>query len=247
MSKAYRHVLQLKKTIAELVVKANTSEIVVEPHDQDFIEFSGTVIGGTASDVTFNYVEENNKLTVNVGVREGVEFLTVKLKLRIPVTHTIDYILLVSEGGDFRIDGLPFRTLYLYTAGGDVIARGVVGNALRIECVRGDILLSGGSIKDANLITINGKIKAECAIKDGILLAESVNGEVRLLLTEDSSALIEISTINGDIKVVSTEKLSAVIRHTKFAQYKVGEGVAKVVARSINGNLRIELLKKLPP
>lgn len=244
-SRVFRHKFYQKKPFRELIMKADIAELVIEPHDDDYIDLSGMVLGGQVSDVIVDHEEVDGRVSIYIRKKEEVRFFDIKVKMRIPVDRILDLLGVSLDVGDIRVDGLPVKKMYLYTANGDVMIGGVSGEDIKLESINGNIYVRGGEISNLNLSSTNGDLRIEMHIEKSRLAAEDINGKIRLLITEKSNAIIEATTINGQIKIYNKEKIRVKTDEKKFFQGLIGEGNSEIVLKTVNGNIKIEILTEL--
>lgn len=244
-SRVFRYKFYQKQLFRELIMKADLAELIIEPHDEDFIDLSGMVLGGQVSDVIVDHEESEGRVSIYIRKKNEVKFFDIKVKMRIPITRILDLLGISLDVGDIRVDGLPVKKMYLYTANGDIMIGGVSAEDIKLESINGDIYVRGGEINNLNISSTNGDLRMEIHLEKSRFVAEDINGEIRLLITENSNAFIEATTINGIIKVFNKEKIKMKSEEEKFFQGLIGEGESEVVLKTVNGNIRIEILKKM--
>lgn len=244
-ARVFRHKYYQRKPFRELTVKADLAELVIEPHDEDYIDLSGMVLGGRVSDVVVDHEESDGRVSIYIRRKEGIKFIDVKVKMRIPITQSLNLLGVSLDVGDIRIDGLPIKKMYLYTANGDVMIGGVSAENTKLESINGDIYVRGGEIASLNLSSTNGDIIIETYLKSSRVVADDINGEIRLLITENSSVFIEATTINGKVSIYNEEKIKVKSRERKIFQGIIGGGEAEAILKTVNGNIKIEILKEI--
>ena len=246
-SRVFRHKFYPRKPFKEIFIKADLAELVVEPHDEEYLDLSGMVLGGAVSDVLLDHEEVNGTLRITIRNKEGHRFFDIKVKMRIPINTLLDLFGASLDMGDIRVDGLPVKKMYLYTANGDIMIGGVSAGEVKLESINGDIYVRGGEIKNLHISSTNGDVRIESHVEDSRIKADDINGEIRLLITENSNALIEASSVNGLIKVYNREKMRIKASEERFLQGMLGEGGSDVILNTVNGNIRIEVLAESLP
>ena len=244
-SRVFRYKFYQKQPFRELIMKADLAELVIEPHDEDFIDLSGMILGGQISDVIVDHEEKDGRASIYIRKKEEVKFFDIKVKMRIPISSILDLLGVSLDVGDIRVDGLPVKKMYLYTANGDVMIGGVTADDIKLESINGDIYVRGGKIKKLNVSSTNGKLIIEAHVEKSRMVGEDINGEIRLLITENSNAFIEATTINGIVKVFNKEKIKVISEDDKFFQGMIGNGESEIILKSVNGNIKIEILKEI--
>lgn len=127
------------------------------------------------------------------------------------------------------------------TVSGDVVATGISGE-VHAESVSGDVSIEDGTITRAGLETVNGNIHFEAAfVGDGKLVADTVNGSVRITFQNDISAQFSIETFNGSIRNCFGPDAERTSKYTPGweLEFTEGRGDARVIVSTLNGGVRI--------
>ncbi len=235
-----------KNPIRRVYINADISEIVIEPHDVDYIDVSGMVLGGSASDLSLDLREAEDTITLSISKKETSKiYYDVKTKVRIPNKPRLATLAVNVKVGDIRLDGFEADKIVISTANGDVICGGVKSNEAVLESINGDILIRGGEYDALNLKTTNGDALIELEVlRKSRCVIECINGEIRLNITEASNAVIEANTLNGRVLVYDTDKFKEVTLEEKFFRGILGSGDAELLIKNVNGDVRIEVLSK---
>lgn len=246
MGKVFKQKYFHREPFLEVYVKADIGELVVEPHDEDYIDLSGMVIGGTTRDINVSHEEEASSLRIYISPTNPAKIVDVKAKIRIPVAKNPKKFIAGLDTGNIRIDGLNVGTIVLESNNGDITTLGVKGGEGRLSSINGDIYVRGGEFNSLNITSTNGDIRLELSMARGKAIIENINGEIRLLISEDSDTFIEASSINGVIYLHDDEgKLNIKSMDKRFLQGVLGEGRSEAILKTINGPIRIEVLRKI--
>lgn len=234
-----------RNTYSELYIKTDIAELVLEPHDDEFIDLSGMVIGGKISDIDVIREQDKNVLRISITSKKETPVFSIKAKIRIPINKIPSRIFVTSDSGDIRLDGLPTRNIYMYANNGDIMLLGVEGKKVDAENINGDIYIRGGNYNELSISSTNGDIFVELEGINGRLVLESINGEIRLITTNDSDTIIEASTINGLINIQNREFLMVKAMENRFFQGMLGDGKGETIIKSVNGIIKIEILEAI--
>jgi len=234
-----------REPYTELYLKSDIAELVLEPHDEDFIDLSGMVIGGKISDVEIIREQEKNILRVSISSKKEAAVFNIKAKIRIPINKIPTKIFVTSDSGDIRLDGLPIKSIYLHTNNGDITLLGVDGKKVEAENINGDIYIRGGTYREMKASSTNGDILVDLEAINGRLVFETINGEIRFVTTNDSNVIIEASTINGVINIQNEQLLTVKTSENRFFQGMLGDGDGEALLKSVNGQIKIEVLESV--
>jgi hypothetical protein len=242
-SKVFKQQYYPKTGLREIFIKGDIGELVIEPHDEDFIDISGMVIGGDASDVLVDQEEIDNIFRIGIYSKDEKKVFNVKVKIRIPLSIRLTLLSVNTDMGDIRIDGLPVKKMALYSSNGDIIVGGVAGEEVKIESINGDLYVRGGSIKRLNATSTNGDIRVEIQEAGSNIKINNINGMIRLLITKDTDVKVRASTINGIIKTYNKEYFIDLDYQNRYLMGILGKGNNEVILDNVNGNIRIDILE----
>ena len=167
--------------------------------------------------------------------------------VRIEVTQTNDGLRIATRQPPqhpARVDytlHVPRRTRLekVSTVSGDILVQSVRGG-VTASTVNSDVVATDVA-GDVRLRSVNGQVKATVAeVSEGqsVDLA-TVNGSVWIELPGDASLSVSALTVNGVITSGFPVKVKQRFPAGGFLLDRVGAGSVKVVARSVNGNIRI--------
>ena len=147
-----------------------------------------------------------------------------------------------SVSGDIDISGTGASVeISAATVSGDVMASGLSGE-LQAESVSGDVIVDDGSFDRVQFETVNGDQSFTAGLnRGGRLSAESVNGSVEIMFTNDVSASFDIETFNGDINACFGPKPERTSRYAPGLElsFTLGDGDGRVDIETLNGDVDI--------
>jgi hypothetical protein len=163
--------------------------------------------------------------------------------------------LLVSGGrGRIKIRSVHGRVTLRDTAGDidihatneDIRLRDIEGTILA-ESVHGDIRLEGARVTVAELTTTSGDILYDGMIdRDGDYFFATHDGDIRLTVAPDISALVEIETFEGEVVAhgAALEQALVEVRRDREYRLELGETHARVRIRNFSGDIELYDLKR---
>jgi len=93
---------------------------------------------------------------------------------------------------------------------------------------------------------VNGDIRIEVLMNRGYDLdASTKNGKIRLGLPVDSSVKIIVSTLKGRVSITNKDRISKMMEKDGKYILVVGEGDGNIGLTALNGDVSINLLKKV--
>jgi hypothetical protein len=128
----------------------------------------------------------------------------------------------------------------------DIRLRDVEGTIL-VESVHGDIRLEGARATSAELVTTSGDILYDGSIdRDGDYFLSSHDGNIRLTVAPDISALVEIETFEGEVNAhgAALEQALVEIRRDREYRLELGEAQARVRIQNFSGSIELYDLKR---
>jgi lipopolysaccharide export LptBFGC system permease protein LptF len=127
------------------------------------------------------------------------------------------------------------------TVNGNVTISALAGE-VSAESVNGNLDISN-LVSDSNLETTNGNIKASFDRMQGSqrVNADTINGQITLILPADTSARLNAETLNGDINAsdfgLETDTSGYV---GEDLSGDIGEGEARIDLDTLNGSIRVK-------
>jgi DUF4097 and DUF4098 domain-containing protein YvlB len=138
----------------------------------------------------------------------------------------------IVEGARGRINvGSVNEAIRISGTAGDVIA----------ETTNGDITLDKMDAKTLEVASVNGDVRYEGAVSDGgRYKATTHNGDIAMIIPENSNATFTIRTYNGDFSSnLSGIKRAGEGRRGQRQTYVLGSGSAEVELESFSGEIRV--------
>lgn len=127
----------------------------------------------------------------------------------------------------------------------DIRMRDVEGSIVA-ESVHGDIRIEGAKTSRAELVTTSGDVSYDGTIdEEGDYYFSTHDGDVRLAVPPDTSALVEIETFDGEVTAHGPQIGAALEELRPRREYRVqlGQGQARVRIRNFRGDVELYDLK----
>ena len=128
----------------------------------------------------------------------------------------------------------------------DIRLRDVEGSIVA-ESVHGDIRIEGARATAAELVSTSGDVLYDGSIdRDGDYFLATHNGEVRLAIPPETSALIEIETYDGEVVAhgATLEEALVEVRRDRVYRLELGEAQARVRIQNFSGDVELYDLKR---
>lgn len=156
----------------------------------------------------------------------------------ISVRGSPDVLAAESMEGDLDI-AAPARVTRLKTAGGAITVRGAA-NEITATSVSGVIrLLDARSVSSGRLESVSGSVVFNGAVAPGGSLdLQTHDAPIEILLPSRQNAVVEVSAFGGKA-INRIPGLTGAPGKGKVVQYRLGNGRARVVARSLKGDVRL--------
>lgn len=243
--RSFRKIVEIKKNVKILHLKADIADIIVEPHDEPRVIIYGYVYAGRPPKTSIQTKDDHIDVNITKEAGEG-RLYSVKVKMIVPPDKIREGLEINVDIGDIRIDGLPLSKISLKTTNGDILLGGISGNEIVAETMNGDILLRGGDYKSSFLTTVNGDIRIEVSMdKNYKLNASAKNGKIKIGLPINSSVKIYVSTVKGRISISNKDKLRSIEEVDDKYILTAGEGEGEITLNTLNGDISINLLKEV--
>lgn len=228
---------ELGNSVDELEVSVSDSSLKITVDNRNSRNIDSTVLRlmvpkgvnidatSISADISVNKLE-NDKLSAS-SVSGDVE-----------IDISSKRITIESVSGDVNFSGQTER-ISAESVSGDIDLSGVSGE-LAATTVSGDVELQAGMIESGRLETVSGDLTFSGKLSSNArLTAESMSGDVEIIVPSDQSALFKAESFSGTIKSdfgsVSNEKHGPG-SHLKHA---AGDGGAEIRVESFSGNIRI--------
>ena len=138
-----------------------------------------------------------------------------------------------GNGADGEVDASSVSgSVKIYDTAGDVSAAVVSGN----------VLIEGGSFEDAELSTVNGRLKFRGSLREGgDFGAEAVNGSVDVEFAGALSAEIVIDSLNGSIRNCFGPEPRRTSKYGpgKELNFTEGDGDGEIEISTVNGSITL--------
>jgi DUF4097 and DUF4098 domain-containing protein YvlB len=159
----------------------------------------------------------------------------------ISVSGSVKEVSVESVNGAVDVSGAPTR-VHAGTVNGALTVRGARGD-LEANTVNGELrVVGGGPFDRAHLESVSGAIRFEGDLTPHAdLQAQTVSGEVELLLPAKTGADFTVSTFSGDINSDFGTAVYRPGRHSpqKELTFSTGGGGAKIAVETLSGSISL--------
>jgi hypothetical protein len=134
----------------------------------------------------------------------------------------------------------------IHATNDDIRMRDVEG-AIVAESVHGDIRIEGARAEIAELVTTSGDVLYDGSIdRDGDYFFSTHQGDIRVAIPPDTSALVEIETYDGDVIVhgAALEQALVEVKRDREFRAELGSAEARVRIRNFSGDVELYDLKR---
>ena len=122
------------------------------------------------------------------------------------------------------------------------------GGEITAETTNGDITLTKIDAKSVETATVNGDIRYEGSVVDGGRYRFTThNGDVTMVVPENSNVTFSVRTYNGDFHTNLPLKTLGEVRRGRRLTYTLGGGSAEVELESFGGTIRVRRPGTTPP
>lgn len=257
---------------ATLFLELNSGTLIVQTWDEDSVQLEafgdeelrvdlgkrGRRVHGTVSGAHGHPVEADVEVRVPVWMPLEIEGRELDTELEQPGADVEIRVL----GGDLLLQGgrghVRIRSVH-----GSVTLRGTTGEidvhatnedirmhdvegSILAESVHGDIRIEGARTAHVELVTTSGDVLYDGSIDDeGDYFFSTHDGDVRLTVPPDTSALVEIETFDGAVNVHGPRLEQALVEVRRGREYRaeLGEAQARVRIRNFQGDVELYDLK----
>ncbi len=218
------------ENIREVEINSVNGEINIEAWDNNYAEVSYIPHG----EVEVEIEEENGKLIVRekpkkrkiLGIFSKSSNGWAEIEIRIPKGIPVKAR---NVNGELKARGVTFKEAI--TVNGTLEIEGY--SAERLSSVNGFIKAHLAIAGPLNVATVNGSIEVTIEELEGNVTLGTVNGDVKLYLTDFCDAKISVKKrVNGNIELVGIDEEEPVI----------GTGTFEVSVGTVNGDVRVELI-----
>lgn len=147
-----------------------------------------------------------------------------------------------TVSGDVKISGRAERgRLTLNTVSGDATVSKVAGE-INANTVSGELRIEAGQAQRSRLRSTSGDLSLTATLPaDARIDAESISGNVQLLLQGVGNAEFDVSSFNGDIENCFGPKASRTDEYApgRELRFRQGDGSSRVRIKTLNGDIRL--------
>lgn len=225
-----------------LVVENQNGDVTVSDGATDAIDLEITKRTNFGrdrlADVTVETDATGDRVTVETVARDLPAGVSVSVDLRLYLPDDVPVERVRTRNGDVRVEDVSGDAT-LATTNGRVSADGVDG-FLTLQSTNGSIETRDvGGLDGAR--TTNGSIDVEVPAIRGDTTLQTTNGEVRLAVATDLDAFVDLQTTNGDVGYSGLDLQIDTDRSTRL-RGTLGDGGSRLVAKTINGDVRLRPL-----
>ncbi len=143
----------------------------------------------------------------------------------------------VSGDVDVQVDS---SNVSAETVSGDLVVNGRIGGRVSLDSVSGDATLVAGAVERLSLSTVSGDGHLSVGLAaSGSITADSVSGNVDLVLPPDTSARLQIETFSGNISSPVGQVRTEEYGPGKSLEARLGTGSGRIRIESFSGNARV--------
>jgi DUF4097 and DUF4098 domain-containing protein YvlB len=147
-----------------------------------------------------------------------------------------------TVSGDLTVNGRGERGLLtLNTVSGDATVTRVAGE-INANTVSGELRIEAVQAQRSRLRSTSGDLSLRAALAPGARIdAESISGNVELLLQGETDAEFDVSSFNGDIDNCFGPKASRTDEYApgRELRFRQGDGSSRVRIKTLNGDIRL--------
>ena len=159
---------------------------------------------------------------------------------RVTVTTAATDVSVETVSGDATVEARSAE-LQVESVSGDVDVRGELADRVELEAVSGRLSLdSSGAAKHVTASVVSGDVSLRTRLQSGARLqAESLSGDLDVILPATSSAAIEASSFTGTIRSDQGEVETEEYGPGSSLSLTLGKGDARVNLETFSGDLRL--------
>jgi DUF4097 and DUF4098 domain-containing protein YvlB len=144
-----------------------------------------------------------------------------------------------SVSGDVTFAGESSRAS-METVSGEIEAQGLEGE-VRFTTVSGDLVMQGGLVSLGRFETVSGDLEVSLQLAEGgRLSADSMSGDVTVVLPANQQAEFRVQTYSGDIRSDFGKVSKESGGHGRSLSHVVGNNGASVSIESFSGDARLK-------
>jgi DUF4097 and DUF4098 domain-containing protein YvlB len=230
---------KLGDRVEELEIAETTGGLIIRVHNEDGqrrLDESHLLL---RVPVTVNIEAESISADITIENLNNSSMIANSVSGDITIDATTEHLEVESVSGDVVFRGQSSRAT-IETVSGEIEVDGVEGE-VRFTTVSGDLLFKGGSIAQGRFETVSGDLQMELSVAEGGRLnADSMSGDVILLLPGDQQADFSAQTYSGDIRTDFGSVASDQDNHGRSFSHRIGNNGASIRIESFSGDARLK-------
>lgn len=145
-----------------------------------------------------------------------------------------------NVSGDIDAELDSSQSLLVDSVSGDILIKGRIGGRVSLDTVSGDATLEATTLDRLSLSTVSGDGRLSAGLAaDGSIVADSVSGNLDLVLPRETSARLRIETFSGGISSPVGQVQTEEYGPGKHLEAKMGAGSGNIRLESFSGNVRV--------
>jgi hypothetical protein len=146
-----------------------------------------------------------------------------------------------SVSGDVRLDARGAGRLEVRTVSGDIVVDGRPGGEVQVNTVSGDARLELGTLNRGRFASVSGDVSIGSALAaDARLEAESVSGDVELIVVGRPAGAFDVETLSGSIEnCFGPKPVEPKYGPGSSLSFREGQGAASVRIETKSGDVRL--------
>lgn len=147
-----------------------------------------------------------------------------------------------NVSGDIDAELDASQNLTVDSVSGDILLKGRIGGRISLDTVSGDATLEAATIERLNMSTVSGDGHLDAGLAPaGSITADSVSGNLNVVLPRDTSARLRIETFSGGITSPVGQVQTEEYGPGKHLDAKMGSGSGQIRLESFSGNVRVSV------
>lgn len=147
-----------------------------------------------------------------------------------------------SVSGDIDAELDASQNLSVDSVSGDIQLKGRIGGRISLDSVSGDATLEAATIDRLSMSTVSGDGHLTAGLAPaGSITADSVSGNLDLVLPRETSARLRIETFSGGISSPVGQVQTEEYGPGKHLDAKMGTGSGQIRLESFSGNVRVSV------
>ena len=147
-----------------------------------------------------------------------------------------------NVSGDIDAELDASQNLSVDSVSGDILLKGRIAGRISLDSVSGDTTLEAATIERLTMSTVSGDGHLAGGLApSGSITADSVSGNVNLVLPRETSARLRIETFSGGISSPVGQVQTEEYGPGKHLDAKMGSGSGQIRLESFSGNVRVSV------